>query len=156
MTDGRHAPPLAGRTAVPVTADGLLISMLGSPASAGLARTLIDQRMCKWDCLHIRDDALLIATELIANAAEATPNKEIRLHFGRDAQGVVIAVWDSSPRLPAPRPRVELTLETLDLSEDSFDDNGGHGLHIVQSLAANCGCTPVPAGGKWTWARLTP
>jgi hypothetical protein len=49
---------------------------------------------------------------------------------------------------------VELTLETLDLSEEHWDDNGGRGLPIVGTLATTWGFTPDPAGGKWAWARL--
>ncbi|MQY02140.1 ATP-binding protein [Actinomadura macrotermitis] len=134
--------------------DDLVIPMLGSPAAAGLARTLTQQRLHKWDCFHIADDVQLIVAELIANAAEATPCKEIRFQLSRDAYGVVIAVWDSSPALPQPKPVVELTLDDLDLSPESFDDNGGWGLPIVQTLASQCGYTPDPSGGKWIWARM--
>lgn len=70
-------------------------------------------------------------------------------------RGLIVAVWDRSPRLPRPRPIVELTLDDLDLAADSLDD-GGRGLPIVQVLSASCGCTRDPNGGKWTWARITP
>ncbi|WP_325050278.1 ATP-binding protein [Actinomadura craniellae] len=132
------------------------MSLLGSPAAAGLARTLTDQRLRKWDCFRILDDTLLVVTELITNAVKETPRREIRFRLAREAGDVVVAVWDSSPRLPRPRPAVELTLDTLDLAEDAYDDNGGRGLLIVQSLTSACGCTRDPRGGKWTWARLVP
>jgi anti-sigma regulatory factor (Ser/Thr protein kinase) len=141
--------------------DGLLISMLASTASAGLARTLAEQRLRKWDCFHISGDALLIVAELVANAAQETPKQEIRFALRREAGGVLIAVWDSSPRLPELAPMIELTLDTLDLSEDNFDANGGRGLHIIEALAADCGYRPDPidpatgrSPGKWVWARL--
>ncbi|WP_158588008.1 ATP-binding protein [Actinomadura logoneensis] len=145
-----------GGTMVTRATDDLIMAMLGSPAAAGLARTMAAHRLRKWGCSHINDDAALIIAELVANAAEATPNKKIRFQLSRDAHGIVIAVWDSSPAVPVARPVVELTLEDLDISEESFDRNGGWGLPIVETLANSCGYTPDPSGGKWIWARLVP
>lgn len=136
--------------------DDLLVPLLASPATAGLARTLADQRLRKWDYFRIIDDALLVLTELVTNAVRETPGKEIRLQLSRDPHGLIVAVWDSSPRPPEPRPVAELTLDDLDLSPGAFDDNGGRGLIIVQALSAACGCTGDPLGGKWTWARMVP
>ena len=138
------------------TPDCLLIPMLASKAAAGLVRTLTKTRLHNWGYMHISDDAFLIASELIANAVAATPGEEIRYQFSRDVCGVLIAVWDSSPELPQARPIVELTLDTLDVSKEHWDDNGGRGLSLVAALAASCGHTPDPTGGKWVWARLKP
>jgi len=98
----------------------------------------------------------LIASELITNAVTATPGEEIRYQCSRDIAGVLIAVWDGSPDTPQVRPMTEMTLDTLDVSEEHWDDNGGRGLPIIAALAAACGCTPDPQGGKWVWARLKP
>ncbi|MFB4305911.1 ATP-binding protein [Actinomadura sp. GTD37] len=106
--------------------------------------------------MHISDDVFLIASELIANAVAATPGEEIRYQCSRDTTGVLIAVWDASPEPPQARPIVELTLDTLDVSKKHWDDNGGRGLPLVAALAASCGHTPDPTGGKWVWARLKP
>ncbi|QKW39109.1 ATP-binding protein [Actinomadura sp. NAK00032] len=138
------------------TPDCLLIPMLASKAASGLARTLTKTRLHNWGYMHISDDAFLIASELIANAVTATPGKEIRFQFSRDIDGILIAVWDASPELPRASPMAELTLDTLDLSKEHWDDNGGRGLPIVAALAASCGHTPDPSGGKWVWARLKP
>lgn len=138
------------------TFDCLLMPMLASKAAPGLARTLTRSRLDKWGCAHISDDAFLIASELIANAVTATPGKEIRYRCSRDMDGVLIAVWDGSPERPQARPMIEMTLDTLDVSEEHWDDNGGRGLPIVVAIAAECGHTPDPHGGKWVWARLKP
>lgn len=138
------------------TPDCLLISMLASKAAPGLARTFTRTRLREWGYSHISDDAFLIASELITNAAAATPGQEIRLQFSRDVAGVVIAVWDAAPSHPQARPVVEMTLDTLDVSEEHWDDNGGWGLSIVASVATECGHCPDPSGGKWVWARLKP
>ncbi|MFA1550884.1 ATP-binding protein [Actinomadura chokoriensis] len=134
------------------TPDCLLMPILASKAAPGLARTLTRSRLDKWGFMHISDDAFLIASELITNAVTATPGKEIRFQFSRDIAGVLIAVWDSSPAQPQARPMTEMTLDTLDVSEERWEDNGGRGLPIVAALAASCGHTPDPHGGKWVWA----
>ncbi|RSN67265.1 ATP-binding protein [Actinomadura sp. WAC 06369] len=142
---------------MPITATGdLIISLLGTPAAVGIARTLAGARLRKWDCYRILDDALLIVSELVTNAARQTPHEELRFQISRDAAGVIIAVWDSSPEIPKPKPLFELTLEDLDMDEDTFDNSGGRGLPIIQTLSTTCGVTRDPHGGKWVWARLSP
>ncbi|WP_262402538.1 ATP-binding protein [Actinomadura sp. CNU-125] len=131
--------------------------MLASKAAPGLARTLTKARLHKWNCAHISDDALMIASELVTNAITATPaGGEIRFQVSRDCGGVLIAVWDNAPGTPQARPVVELTPEALDLAEERWDNNGGWGLPIVATLAAECGYCPDSVRGKWAWARLKP
>jgi anti-sigma regulatory factor (Ser/Thr protein kinase) len=132
------------------------MTVLASAAAAGLVRTFIKSRLHNWDCTHISDDAQLIATEMVANAVAATPGEEIRFRLSRDTGGVLLAVWDSSAQPPALTPITELTLDTLDTSEEHWDDNGGRGLPIIAALAADCGHQPDPSGGKWVWARIRP
>ncbi|QFG24087.1 ATP-binding protein [Actinomadura sp. WMMB 499] len=142
-----------------ITATGdLIIPLLGTSTAVGLARTLAGARLNNWGCFHISDDALLIVSELVTNAARETPHEEIRFQFSRDACGIIIGVWDSSPEVPRrPEPVFELTFDDLDSSsEAAFDDSGGRGLAIVQTLAAGCGVTKDPNGGKWVWARVRP
>lgn len=134
--------------------DDLYLDLLGSPAAAGLARTLIAERITKWSFPHVLDDVLLIASELIVNAAEAYPNQQLKLRLGRNTTGVFVAVWDASPSLPTMRPVKELTLQDLDATEETFDAGGGWGLPLVQALSADCGVQPDSAGGKWVWATV--
>ncbi|MBE1530572.1 ATP-binding protein [Actinomadura algeriensis] len=140
-----------------ITATGdLIIPLLGTPSAVGLARTLAGARLNKWNCRHISDDALLIVSELVTNAARQTSHQEIRLQVSRDTAGIVVAVWDASPEIPKSRPVPEVTLDDLDVADDAFDDNGGRGLPLVQALSHSCGVTKDPTGGKWIWARLSP
>ncbi|RAY15581.1 hypothetical protein DPM19_07245 [Actinomadura craniellae] len=131
--------------------------MLASPASAGLAWSLIEQRLITWGFSESsRYDARLILFELVANAVTAsTITGHITIHCKREEHGIVLGVADSSPVLPRhPAPVTELHPDDLDLSEANFDNNGGRGLVIVTSLAAACGVTPLPSGEKIVWARL--
>jgi hypothetical protein len=144
-----------------IISDEMYMPMLASPASAGLARTITEQRLCKWGCSHISEDALIVVAELIGNAAKETPNREIRFVLRREMGCVLVGVWDCSPRPPRPGPVVELTLDTLDLAEHNFDANGGWGLHLVEVLSTAWGYHPDPIdprtghpSGKWVWARL--
>ena len=139
-----------------VTADCLLMHMPASKSAPGVARMLTRTRLDNWGYAHISDDVLTVASELIANAAAAALGEEIRYQCSRDADRVLVAVWDDSPAVPEARPPVELSLDTLDVSEAGWDDNGGRGLLLVAALAVECGHTPDPSGGKWVWALLKP
>jgi anti-sigma regulatory factor (Ser/Thr protein kinase) len=141
-------------TTVTAMIDELRLTMLASTASSGLARTLVQQRLSRWGYMHISCDVLLATAELVANASEATPGREIKIRFSRDSFGVLLEVWDCSDQVPITRPLIEPTLDDLDLREEHWDDNGGWGLPIVAALAHDCGYTPDPSGGKWVWARL--
>ncbi|HEX2315363.1 MAG TPA: ATP-binding protein [Thermomonospora sp.] len=134
----------------------LSISMLASPSTPGLARTLTRARLHHWGDAHLVADAHVVVSELVTNAINETPGKEILFRLTRDATFVVVAVWDSSPRLPQARPAAPPGSETLDLSPARWDDNGGWGLPIVAALSVDCGYKPDPRGGKWVWARLKP
>lgn len=141
---------------MPIRPDYLLLSMPACPAAAGLARTVTRARLDKWGYSHISDDAFLIVSELINNAVSATPGAHIRYQLSRDDIDVLLAVWDSSPHIPVATTPADLTPETLDLSPENWDDNGGWGLPIVAAVSIACGCTPDPDRGKWVWARLKP
>ncbi|WP_123666646.1 ATP-binding protein [Actinocorallia herbida] len=106
----------------------------------------------------ILDNALIVASELLANAVEAAPGAELRLHLRhvQNPRGILFRVWDPSPRAPLPRATAALTLTSIDAApEDAWDHGGGWGLPIVQSLSTACGHTPTPPKGKWVWSHLT-
>lgn len=134
------------------------ISCLASGTVPGLVRTLVEFRLGEWGLGKIADDVLLIAGELVANAVDATPDREIRVRFAREAGTVLLAVWDSSAKMPVVQPVVEMTLDdivpdvrALDAGHD--DGTGGWGLPLVQALATECGVTETRPG-KWMWARV--
>ncbi|TDD79643.1 ATP-binding protein [Actinomadura darangshiensis] len=121
-------------------------------------RTLVEIRLGEWGLGKIAGDVLLIAGELVANAVEATPDREIRVRFAREVSAVLLAVWDSSAKMPVVRPVVEMVLDDVTPDaralDDGYDDGtGGWGLPIVQALASKCGVTETRPG-KWIWARV--
>src|SRR5687767_12394521 len=131
-----------------MTQDDLFLSLLGSPAAAGLARTLVAQRLHKWNLNDFSDDALLIASELVANAVEAAPNRELKLHLTRDREGILLQIWDPSPGHPTSNPVTELTLDAIDRAPaGSWDHGGGWGLPIVEALSSECGYRLTPPIG---------
>lgn len=90
----------------------------------------------------------------MANAIGVSdPTDVIKVYVGLRAGEVVLAVWDGCDGRPVVR-KVELSLETLDLSEENVDDNGGRGLWIVESLAGRCWVEPTHPSGKWVCATL--
>jgi hypothetical protein len=130
-----------------------------TPTVTGQVRLLIDCRLPDWGLTgeryaDLRADLHLIAAELLTNAVQETPDQSIRTYCvpAFDAGVIHFAVWDSSARRPAAN-MPELTLETLDLREEDFDNNGGWGLPLVEALAESCGMTPTE-GGKWVWANI--
>ncbi|GAB3662493.1 hypothetical protein GCM10027589_25380 [Actinocorallia lasiicapitis] len=139
-----------------MTQDDLFIPLMGSPAAAGLARTLITQRINKWNLTDKLDDALLVASELITNAAEASPGRELKLHLTRSSAGLLIQVWDPSPAAPRSRPVTPLTHAAIDAAPETQWDNGGSwGLPLIQALSTDCGFRPTPPTGKWVWSHLS-
>ena len=116
------------------------------PASARQARVSVRQALAAWGIDDPSGDAELLASELVANAAEHTGSHQIgfvlRRHAGQDGQrGVTCEVTDTSLVLPQP-------------CQASASDERGRGLAIVAALAATSGVRPE-ASGKTTWFTLT-
>jgi hypothetical protein len=151
---------MAAMTSSPIRAPMPLdLTCNATPAVTGEVRLLVDRRLPTWGLTaepyaDLRANLHLIAAELLANAIHETPGQRIRTRCVPDFDAGVIhfAVWDSSTRKPEAN-MPELTLETLDLREENFDDNGGWGLPLVAALAESCGVTPTE-NGKWVWAII--
>ncbi|MFF2198813.1 ATP-binding protein [Streptomyces sp. NPDC058157] len=88
---------------------------------------------------RLREDVLLVACELLANACRHTagPTRlDIHLSGGR----ITVAVTDRAVAAPVLRPWRPR-------------EPHGHGLHVVDRLAVDWGVRPAP-GGKTVWATL--
>ncbi|MEV7416224.1 ATP-binding protein [Streptomyces sp. NPDC089919] len=92
-----------------------------------------------WDGTDTAEDALLVASELLANATlHAGGARELVLGAGEVFR---VEVWDGSPEPPRMRTTARPGLP------------GGHGLHIVHRLADRWGVLPY-ADGKVVWAEI--
>jgi anti-sigma regulatory factor (Ser/Thr protein kinase) len=115
------------------------------PASARQARSAIRQALAGWGMDHLSGDAELLASELVANAAEHGDGNPIGLALRRHAEpgerpGITCEVTDTSPAMPR-------------RTEPGPDAERGRGLAIVDALARSSGLRATQTG-KTTWFTL--
>jgi anti-anti-sigma factor len=110
------------------------------PTSPRVARECTRHTCAEWGVREVSDDAVLLASELVANAVVHTScDPRLRLELRRGVFSV--AVYDDEP------------------GEVSVRDRGPgltavHGLLLVAQVAAAWGCSPTPDGGKVVWATV--
>ncbi len=132
-TPDRHEPDRVVRADLPA---GL--------TSARLARSAVRNALAAWGMDDPDGDAELLASELVANAAEHAAGP-VSLAMRRDAQpdgqrSITCEVTDTSPIPPRHR-------------QAGPDQERGRGLAILAALADASGVRPGPAG-KTTWFTL--
>ncbi|MFH8219296.1 ATP-binding protein [Streptomyces sp. NPDC018057] len=111
------------------------------PESAATARGLVRAAISTWGLDDLTDDAVLIVSELVANAVRHARRRSIRVMVERIAPRTVrVAVADFSHALP-------------ELCAPKNDEEGGRGLALVVALAANWGADERH-WGKVVWADL--
>jgi anti-sigma regulatory factor (Ser/Thr protein kinase) len=115
------------------------------PASARQARAAIRHALADWGMGHLSGDAELLASELVANAAEHGDGKPISLALRRHPEPsgqpvLTCEVTDNSPAIPR-------------RTEPSPDAERGRGLAIVDALAQSSGVRASHTG-KTTWFTL--
>lgn len=128
----------------------LTMTLVASPAAPGAIRTLLGQALRKWGMEQIEFTVDLVASELVTNAVKATPGQEIRACFSYNGGSPLLEIWDSSDEVPV------LKSDSVDLDDGDFDGNGGLGLHLVGSLAAQFGYRRDARCGKTVFARFHP
>ena len=109
-------------------------------SSAAAARRFVEQTVTDWDLKALLDDALLVASELTANAVtHADSSCRIRLSLTETA--FRIEVVDTGAGTPEPQPSSETS-------------EHGRGLHLIGALTSAWGLEVAPGDGKVVWAEL--
>ncbi|UED85837.1 ATP-binding protein [Streptomyces profundus] len=117
------------------------------PSTAEIGRELVRGVLGVWHLDDLADQAALVVTELIANAARHTSCVEIHVVLGRpSATRVRVGVVDEEPsRLP-------------ELGCAGESDESGRGLFLIEAVADGWGCeirgTERCPWGKEVWAEL--
>ena len=144
MTD---PPPKEAPGADEPSADGATMrtELPADLTSARQARSAVRQALAGWGMDHLSGDAELLASELVANAAEHGDGTPISLALRRHAEpceqpGLTCEVTDSSPAMPQ-------------RTEPGPDSERGRGLAIVNALARSSGVRATQAG-KTSWFTL--
>jgi len=143
MTD---LPPAPQHSPATDTGDPILRADLPADlTSARHARTAVRQALAAWGMDRLSGDAELLASELVANAAEHGNGQPISLalrrHTGPGAQpSITCEVTDTSPAMPR-------------TADPGPDGERGRGLAIVAALAQTSGVHAARAG-KTTWFTL--
>jgi anti-sigma regulatory factor (Ser/Thr protein kinase) len=108
----------------------------------GTARASVRAQVTEWGRADLADDAELITSELVTNAAIASARdiSPVAVRLAMVPGFLVIEVLDQAPGVPA-------------LREADWAAESGRGLQLVASLASHWGWTPQ-GGGKVTWAMM--
>ncbi len=118
----------------------LEIELRPVPQAPGRARAFVRHHLTELGFPELVDDGVLIAVEIVTNAAREAPDGPILLSLRLSTGRPVIEVRDCSPVLPVIMPA-------------DFVSETGRGLHIVGALAARVGWHRV-GRGKVVWAAL--
>jgi DNA-binding NarL/FixJ family response regulator len=108
--------------------------------SVRLARRFVAERLAEWGLESIRDDALLVTSELAANAITHA-DSACRLRVSLTPTTLRIDVIDTGSGTPEPQP-------------PSDTEEHGRGLHLVAAVTTAWGLETVPEDGKIVWAEL--
>lgn len=108
--------------------------------SPGVARRFLLTTLRGWEHQEYADDAALLVSELVTNAA-LHARTDIVVVIELRSECLRLAVSDRSPRQPARR-------------HYSVDSTTGRGLALVAALAQRWGIDANPDGSKTVWAEL--
>ena len=110
-------------------------------SSVADARRFVKEQLAAWGISEPMDDALLVVSELAANALTHA-GSSYRLRLSATAMALRIEVDDAGAGTPEPQP--------LTMTEEH-----GRGLHLVDALADRWGVEPDDRGlGKTVWFEL--
>lgn len=109
-------------------------------SSVADARRFVKEQVAAWGITGPLDDALLVVSELAANALTHA-RSSYRLRISATSMVLRIEVDDAGAGTPEPQPLTDT-------------EEHGRGLHLVDALAASWGMESGDSGGKRVWAEL--
>ncbi|MFD8595340.1 ATP-binding protein [Kitasatospora sp. NPDC059646] len=138
--DSRAEEPREGRT------ERRSLALDAAPGAVARSREFTRLALLAWGWLPARDadgraaaeDVLLMTSELVTNACQHATGP-YALELTRCGPLLRVAVRDRDDRRPVLR------------APHAPAQPGGHGLRVVDRLAAAWGCDPAPDGGKRVW-----
>jgi anti-sigma regulatory factor (Ser/Thr protein kinase) len=104
------------------------------------ARQFVDEMLAEWKIEELRDDALLVVSELTANAITHAESACL-LRLSVTEATLRIEVVDTGDGTPEPQP-------------SSNTEEHGRGLHLITALTTAWGMEVIPGEGKLVWAEL--
>jgi anti-sigma regulatory factor (Ser/Thr protein kinase) len=127
------------------------LKLAALPSAAPWARRMTRQLLAEWQLETLSDTALLVVSELVTNAVNASGNLDcpglrpvswqmLALTVRLAGTGLQMEVWDPNPAPPA--------LQAPDVTSE-----GGRGLLIVECLADRWGHHAAD-GGKVVWCEV--
>ncbi|MGA5816327.1 ATP-binding protein [Kitasatospora sp. NPDC094028] len=111
-----------------------------APESARSARLLVQEKLIEWGRLDLLEDARLIVSELVGNAARHTGCTRLCVALCLDGDRLRLAVRDSSRTLPV-------------VIKTGVTETSGRGMGLIDSIANRWGVDEAPFG-KWVWAEI--
>ncbi|MEU0335109.1 ATP-binding protein [Streptomyces sp. NPDC006193] len=115
------------------------------PSAVGAARRTVRGLLTDWGVPDgVRDDVLLVVSELVTNALVHAAGERIgcRLHGAGGRVRIEVEDQAGGPTLPAAR-------------RAGPDDRNGRGLFLVEALSLDWGVRPVPGrSARVVWAEL--
>ena len=112
-----------------------------SLVSASLAREFVAETLDAWGVSTIRDAALLVTSELAANALTHA-DSDFQVQLSLTAGSVRIDVVDHGEGAPEPQPR-------------SMSEEHGRGLLLIDAMATAWGIDDADGDGKAVWAEIS-
>jgi anti-sigma regulatory factor (Ser/Thr protein kinase) len=109
------------------------VPLTAGPAAAGEARSQVRAAIRAWDAPVDQSVAVLLTSELVTNAIRHEAGETVTLTVACTCDQLRVDVQDTSCSLPV----------TVDADVDA---ETGRGLMLVDSLSAEWGCYPTPAG----------
>jgi CheY-like chemotaxis protein/anti-sigma regulatory factor (Ser/Thr protein kinase) len=109
-------------------------------SSVSEARRFVKRKLVDWGIVEPLDDALLVVSELAANALTHA-RSSYRVRLAASDVALRIEVDDGGSGTPEPQPLTD-------------HEEHGRGLHLVGALAASWGMDVAETGGKRVWAEL--